>query len=694
VLYEMLTGKRAFDGDDVSETLAAILRAVPDWNALPAAAPLATRKLLARCLQKERRERLADIADARLEIVDAQREAVGQEEPATVTRPRSNVRIHLTWVAAAALVALAVGLASTRLRPVAPPARSIRFEIQPPQGWAKPFDNRPATGTASASISPDGAHVAFLARNDGGQTTLWIRTLNQLISRQLAGTQGALGPFWSPDSRYIAFFADDKLKKVEISGSAPQTLCEALHGATSGTWGRDGVIVFSDIGSRVETNGLKQVPATGGVPRSATVLQPGEAAHLRPAFLPDGRHFLYRAANATTSGNTWIGSLDLSDRTLLFENTSTGNVTYADGRLLFMRGTTLVAQHFDTTSLKLSGTPVPIAEQVETNALNPPVGAFSVSENGTLVYRMSPVTLGGQLTLLDRAGTVLTTSGARGDYSDVELSPDGKHAAIAVRDPDAAARDIWIADIERGIRDRFTFNPAAGMRSAWSPDGSQLAFSRDQGRMDVFIKPANGNTPVEQPLLANDDFNRSFERVPLSWSPDGIILLEVGARFGSTSTHTELWMVRTTGDRKAVPFLQRPFNVSQGRFSPDGHWVAYVSEETGQPNVYITPFPGPGNQSRVSVDGGTQPRWSSNGHELVFIHPGELQSVAVHFPSDGVSVGRASRLFPVAVQNAPFLSSYDVSRDGQRFLVNMLNTNAQQTASPIAVVLNWTAGLP
>ena len=537
---------------------------------------------------------------------------------------------------------------------MAPPAGSIRFEIQPPEGWTKPLDNRSATGVASASISPDGAHVAFLARNDDGQTTLWIRTLNQLTSRQLAGTREALGPFWSPDSRYIAFFADDKLKKVEISGSAPQTLCEVVRGVNSGTWGRDGVIVFSQVGSPGPTNGLTQVPATGGVPRSATVLQLGEAAHLRPAFLPDGRHFLYRAPNGTTSGNTWIGSLDSSDRTLLFENTSTGNIAYADGRLLFMRGTTLVAQHFDTKSLKLSGTtPVPVAEQVETLGLIPPVGAFSVSENGTLAYRTSPVTLGGQLTLLDRAGTVLTTIGDRGDHSDVELSPDGKRAAIAVRDPVATTRDIWIADIERKIRDRFTFNPAASMRSAWSPDGSQLVFSRDQGRMDVFIKPANGNTPVEQPLLANDDFNRAFERVPLSWSPDGIILLEVGARFGSTSTHTELWMVPTTGDRRAVPILQRPFNVSQGRLSPDGHWVAYVSEETGQPNVYITPFPGPGIHTRVSVDGGTQPRWGSNGHELVFIHPGELRSVAVHLAFDGVSVGPATRLFPSPCRTLP-----------------------------------------
>ena len=694
VLYEMLTGKRAFDGDDVSETLAAILRAVPDWTALPAATPRAIRKLLVRCVQKDRRERLADIADARFEIVDTQREAPGQGEAATVASSRSNVRVHLAWIAAATLLALAVGLASSRLRPLPPQAGSIRFEIQPPEGWTKPFDNRPATGVASATISPDGAHVAFLARNDGGETMLWIRTLNQLTSRQLAGTQGALGPFWSPDSRYIAFFADDKLKKVEISGSAPQTLCEALLGVTSGTWGRDGVIVFSDVGSRVQTNGLKQVPATGGVPRSATVLQPGEVGHLRPAFLPDGRHFVYRAPNGTTSGNTWIGSLDSSDRTLLFEGTSTGNVAFAGGRLLFMRGTTLVAQHFDTTSLKLSGTPVPVAEQVETSGLIPPVGAFSVSDNGTLAYRTSHVTLGGQLTLLDRAGTVLATSGDRGDYSDVELSPDGKRAAIAVRDPDAATRDIWIADIERGTRDRFTLNPAGSMRSAWSPDGSQLAFSRDQGRMDVFIKPANGSTPVEQPLLANDDFGRSFERVPLSWSSDGIILLEVGSRVGSLSTHTELWMVRTTGDRKAVPILQRPFNVSQGRLSPDGRWVAYVSEETGQPNVYVTPFPGPGSHTRVSVDGATQPRWASDGHELVFIRSGELRSADVHLAADGVTVGRPTRLFSIAVQNAPFLSSYDVSRDGQRFLVNMLNTNAQQTASPIAVVLNWTAGLP
>ena len=693
VLYEMLAGKRAFDGEDVSDTLAAILRAQPDWNALPAGTPRAIRNLLARCCQKDRRERLADIADARFDIVEIQFGAFPRDEAATRTPARSNIRIHLGWIATATLLALTVGVVSTRLRRTIPPPSSIRFEIQPPDGWTKPLDNRPVSGTASISISPDGAHLAFLARNDSGQTTLWIRTLTQLTSRQLAGTEGALGPFWSPDSRYIGFFAANKLKKVELSGAPPQTLCEVV-GVNAGTWGRKGVVVFSEVGSRGATNSLMQVPATGGVPRPATVLQPGEAAHLRPAFLPDGEHFVYRApTGATTSGNTWIGSLSSADRTLLFENTPTGNVAYASGHLLFMRGTTLVAQHFDSNSLKLSGTSVPIAEQVETAGQIPPVGAFTVSENGILAYRASAVTLGGQLTLLDRTGQVLTTNGDRGDYSDVELAPDGNRAAIAVADSTTAARDIWIADIERKTRDRFTFNSIA-VRSAWSPDGSQIVFSRGQGRMEVFIKSVNGNTLAEQPLLANDDFNRLFERVPLSWSPDGVILLEVGSRFGSTSTHTELWTVRTTGDRKAVPFLQGPFNVSQGRFSPDGHWVAYVSEETGVPNVYVTPFPGPGSKTRVSVDGATQPRWGSDGRELFFIHPGELRSVDVRVRDDGVSVGPATKLFPIAVQNAPFLSSYDASRDGQRFLVNMLNTNTQQTASPIAVVLNWTAGLP
>jgi dipeptidyl aminopeptidase/acylaminoacyl peptidase len=253
------------------------------------------------------------------------------------------------------------------------------------------------------------------------------------------------------------------------------------------------------------------VPATGGVPRPATDLHEDELIHIRPAFLPDGRHFLYRATNPANTGNFWIGSLDSSDRTLLFENTTTGNVAYSDGRLLFMNGTTLVAQRFDPNSLKLAGAPVPIAEQVETSGVLPPVGAFSASTSGALVYRMGTAAgVGGQLTLLDRSGKTLSTIGDRGDYSDIELSRDGTRAAVSVRDPNTNMRDLWLVDLDRGLSSRLTFTPSNGMRSAWSPDGSKLVFSRDQNRMDIFITSVTGGTSSEQPLLANDDFNRSL----------------------------------------------------------------------------------------------------------------------------------------------------------------------------------------
>jgi eukaryotic-like serine/threonine-protein kinase len=296
VLYEMLTGTRAFDGGDVGDTLAAILRAEPDWSSLPAATPLPIRKLLARSLQKDRRDRLADIADATFEIVDAQRGA--PHDRSAVAGPSwSQARIHLAWVGAAGILAFGVGFGVNHLRQALPAAATIRFAVQPPEGWTKPLDNSlgPASAT-SVALSPDGRHLAFLARNDSGHTSLWIRALDQFISRQLPGTEDALGPFWSPDSRYVAFFAISKLKKVDISGSVPTTICETSS-FNGGTWGVRDIIVFAPIAgtAREGSRGLMQVPATGGVPRPATDLHEDEPIHIRPAFLPDGRHFLYRA---------------------------------------------------------------------------------------------------------------------------------------------------------------------------------------------------------------------------------------------------------------------------------------------------------------------------------------------------------------------------------------------------------------
>jgi eukaryotic-like serine/threonine-protein kinase len=303
--------------------------------------------------------------------------------------------------------------------------------------------------------------------------------------------------------------------------------------------------------------------------------------------------------------------------------------------------------------------------------------------------------------LLDRSGKTLSTIGDRGDYSDIELSRDGTRAAVSVRDPNTNMRALWLVDLDRGLSSRLTFTPSNGMRSAWSPDGSKLVFSRDQNRMDIFITSVTGGTSSEQPLLANDDFNRSLERVPLSWSPDGSILLEIGGRFslgiartGGVRTPTELWSVRV-GDHTPVPFLKMPFTVSQGRFSPDGRWVAFTSEEiTGQPEVFIAPFPGSGDRKRVSTQGGALPRWGKDGKELFFVHTGQLWSVDTRPGPNFINVGTPHQLFPIAIQNSPYISPYDVLPNGQRFFVNLLKAGTQGTASSIAVVLNWAAGLP
>jgi Tol biopolymer transport system component len=524
------------------------------------------------------------------------------------------------------------------------------------------------------AVSPDGHRIALVATSADGRTLLWVRSLDTLNAQPLAGTEGAARPFWSPDSRFLAFFADGKLKKIDVSGGTPLTLCDAPDDR-GGAWSQDGVIVFAP---RTDS-ALQKVSDSGGTPIAATVLAPGEV-HRGPVFLPDGRHFLYRAKMDQGTGLIYIASLDSTDRKLL-PNVDSGTYVYTQGHLLFLRGTTLMAQPFDTRHLVLAEDAFPIAEQIQVqNATGPGFGLFSASSSGVLAYQTGIGTTATQLVWFDRTGKQVGTLGDSATYADLVLSPDEKRAFVSISD--GQQRDIWAYDVARGLRTRITFDPADELNSVWSPDGSRLVFnSRRKGHLDLYQKASSGAGTEE--VLLEDNRDKS----PQSWSPDGRFILYIRS---GPPTGDDLFVLPLSGDRKPVPFLQTPFNEYDGQFSPDGRWVAYGSDESGKDEVYVAPFPGPGGKWQISTAVGTLPRWRRDGTEIFYLAPdNKLMAAAVNGKGSSFEVGAVKPLFETRALD-PTRNRFAVSADGQRFLIN---TDPQTTSAPITVVLNWAAGL-
>jgi Tol biopolymer transport system component len=679
VLYELLSGKQAFQGDDVTEILAAVVRAEPDWSQLPEKTPPAIKNLVRRCLEKNLRRRLPHMGEARMVLEDVLSGAAQTSLP-TPAAPTPIRRLAIpglvAWAAAAVAILAGLGLAAfTFLRP-APEARAVRFFVSPPDAWEfQRMVDPTGVSPIPMAISPDGLRMAFVATGTDGNSLLWVRSFDTLAAQELAGTEGASSPFWSPDSRSLGFFAGGKLKKIDVAGGPPITLCDAPS-SRGGSWSRDGIIVFNPNNNVA----LQKVPAAGGTPGAATVLGQGENAHRRPFFLPDGRHFLYSAA-AAAGLSIYVGSLDSTDRKLLTA-ADANNAAYSQGHLLFLRETTLMAQPFDAQRLELTGEAFPIAEQIQRSSTTPPNGFFSASENGVLAYQTGTGAGGSQLAWFDRSGKQVGTLGDVAPYGDLELAPDGRRASVSIL-VGSGARDIWLYDLERGLRTRFTFDPANEWSSIWSPDGSRVVFnSIRKGVGDLYQKPSSG-AGAEEML-----FEDKLSKYPVSWSPDGrsILFRSIGGPAGD-----DLFILPLTGDKKPVPFVNTQFREAFGQFSPDGRWVAYSSNESGRTEVYVAPFPGPGGKWQISTAGGDNPRWRRDGTELFFVSlDSKLMAAAVNGRGSDFQVGAVKPLFQTrAVVGLRY--PYGVSLDGQRFLIN---TQPEQTSSaPITVVLNWTAGL-
>ena len=701
VLMEMLTGRPVFKGETVSHVLAAVLKDEPDWTALPADTPAPIRRLLRRCLEKDRRRRLADAADARLEIDEALG-GTGEAGIVNVFAPHTTWQRALPWALAAVLglgmlTSVAMVIALRRGGEMTPASGPVEFAISPHEDTSFGGTSGGGTGTATqVAVSPDGREIVFVA---GAQSAvqIWMRSVASQALRPIPGTEGGTFPFWSPDSRSIGFFAAGKLKKIQIAGGPASELCDAPLGR-GGSWNRDNVILFApgtdaNAPSGAGT-GLMRVSGAGGVPAVVTATDPAmvDERHRWPHFLPDGRHFIYTEISGSGGplskpSVVRIGSLDQAAAavTLLQAESS---VSYASGHLLFARDDTLMAQPFDPDARQTKGDAFPVAQRVSREGSRY-VGA-SASQNGTLVYALDRSGTPRPLTWFDRAGRALASLGEASPFLNLALSPDQKRVAVTIAGSRAENQEIWIIDVARNIRRRLT-SPGSDQSPVWSPDGTRIAFaSQRSGEWDMRQQLVNG-TAGDQSLFEAPS-RRGIN--PSSWSEDGrFVAYTVSGSFPRTY---DVWVLPLFGDRKPIPLLQSEFFEASAVFSPDGRWIAYSTDESGQSNVYVQSFPGAGDKQRVSRDGGGQPAWRADGKELFYLGAeGSLMAVPVN-TSDQFDVGVPQTLFATGARLNEFGrfgddgQVYAVTKDGTRFLVI---GPRKSDAAPLTVVVNWTAAI-
>jgi serine/threonine protein kinase/Tol biopolymer transport system component len=673
VLYEMLSGRRLFAGEEISDTLALVLTNEPDWTTLPANTPASIQRLLRRCLDKDPRRRLASASDARIEIDDALQEPAG---PAP-RRSQSDVRSTRLWQTIAGLVALiAIALSAWAFRPSA---------VQPVSRVDLPLPDGTMQGDF-VSVSPDGRKVIVTTEPQSG---LWLRDLGSLEWRRLPGTEGGQSPFWSPDSRYVAFAAGAQLKKIDTTGGPPETLCTVPGGAAgSGSWNRDGTIVFGSWGGG-SGGPLWKVSQAGGPATALTEVNTskGELYHTWPTFLEDGTHFLYFRSGPADTAGLYVGSLDTTpaeqSQTRILANQLTA--TYANGHLFFMRASTMMAQPFDSRRLQLAGDPVAIADTIRTTWFG--TGVFSVSSGGALAYATAPAVENSQLTWVDRQGEALSTVGPPGADGAVSLSPDGKRAVVR----DAAygvPGDLWTIDVSDGRRTRLTFRQNNYSPGVWSDDGTRIAYAGGNLGDTLYVKASSGTT--DEIELLKQAGTRHFVT---SWSRDGRFLLYHTEN--SPKTGYDVWVLPLEGERKPVLLLGDSFNEWAARFSPDGRWIVYASTEAAG-DLFVRPFtvsasgtPALGEGKwQVSRGVGNWPVWRAD-QEILFT--AGLPWVA-GTPVMAVAVKTGPTVFESGVPRQLFPSSgggpWDVSADAQRFLTTVPQVRRAAPTS-ISVILNW-----
>ncbi|HXV60089.1 MAG TPA: protein kinase [Vicinamibacteria bacterium] len=679
VLYEMVTGHKAFTGESQANLISAIMTHEP--LPLSARVPLSPRTLdrvVRKCLAKDPDDRwhsLADVAHLIRETTSDENESPGAAAVHTSRQRR------WVWAMAGALLTAILVLAFHWFSDA--PARGVttRFDIAPPEGW---FIEPSIADAVVLALSPDGRRLVYEAQDAQGVDRLWLRPLDSLESRLLPGTEGGRYPFWSPDGRFIAFFADQKLKKLEVVGGRLDTLCAAVDGK-GGTWNAEGVILFSP---RLETP-LMRVSDSGGRPQPATQLEEDVSGHYFPTFLPDGRRYLFQEIAASGSGIR-IGSIDSSESTDLLEFESGSDMTsvaYASGQLLFMRDGVLMAQAFDSDLGQLRGQPVPVAEGVA--RIPPGWASFSISTNGTLAYVLDGGPRQTELRWLDREGRPTGRAAPPASYSFVSLSPDEARLAVIQWDGDW---NLWFVDRLRGTSTLVPGqNDRHALHLAWSPDGSRIVFGLDlDGPPNLFMMSADGSSGIERL------FRSPMQTEPADWSPDGRFIVFHQNRRETGWDIGLLPLEPADGQPTPRIILQTEFHEAEAHFSPDGKYLAYVSNESGRNEVYVARFPEMDRKRRISLEGGHHPRWSVEAGELFFLAPGGKLMVSAVTTSPRFEAEAPRLLFErpdLHDEWSPLVwdGPYDVTRDGQDIVMNV--ATEERSSQLITVVLNWMAEL-
>ena len=672
VVYEMATGKNAFEGKSQASLIAAILgREPPAMSSLQPMTPPALDRVVKKCLAKEPEKRwqaASDVCDELKWIAESGSQFTSVPAAAVKGIRSLGRRALIPGLVILLSVAVVTGLAIWNLKP--DPTRPVSRTVitLPPGQQLAGLD-----GGLAVALSPDGTHLAYVARQGGAQQ-LYLRAMDSLEAKPIPGTEGAVSPFFSPDGQWMGFFASGELKKVSVSGGAALTLVNAVY-SYGATWGSQGMIAFA----ATTAGALQQVSDAGGAPQPLTRLEKGDVSQRWPDFLPGGKAVLFAAS---LSGGNWnsaqvgVQPVGAGERRNLIQGATQPRYT-PSGHLVYAQGGSLMAVPLDRQRLAVAGSAVPVVEGVLQSPVNG-AAQYSFSSSGSLVYVPGGLqSAQSRLAWVSRTGAEQPLAAPMRAYRNPQLSPDGRRVAVGIMEQET---QTWLYDLSQETLTRFTFEGNSNQNPVWTPDGKRIAFeSNKEGSQNLFWQLADGSGGLER--LTTSEYTHA----PNSWSPDGQLLAYIEV---NPATGRDIWVLRL-GDHKAQPFLRTPFNETAPRFSPDGRWLAYVSDESGRNEIYVQPYPGPGGKWQISTEGGTEPAWNPNGRELFYRSGNKMMAVDIA-TQPGFAAHKPRVLFEGQYQPTPAtFPNYDVSPDGQRFLMIKPSEQAQAAPTQINVVLNW-----